>query len=294
MAAVAKELDKFYTKQQVAQECVNHLLQLLPELQQRPFIEPSAGAGAFVDALKKAGVGDITALDIAPEQVAVRRQDFLSFTTSKRMVAVGNPPFGRRCQLALQFLCHAVNFCDVVAFILPKTFKKYSFQKFLPAEVHLVSQVDLPDESFELLGRPYCVRSVFQVWAWPDRLSVSLPDLRKRKKPATSHPDFRLWQHNATVASRVALEEDWEFAYFRQGYKDYRRIFTKTSDYQWLKQQIETTSDQFFFVKPLTDRARQFCLTYDFDALAQAGISTKGFGKSDFVDAYLTWLHLKQ
>ena len=42
-------LDKFYTKPQVATQCVETLLSLIP--QDMNFVEPSAGSGVFKDAL---------------------------------------------------------------------------------------------------------------------------------------------------------------------------------------------------------------------------------------------------
>jgi hypothetical protein len=43
---------------------------------------------------------------------------------------------------------------------------------------------------------------------------------------------------------------------------------------------------QFFFIKPLTEGARQIILHMDFNALAERNTSTPGFGKGDFVSYY--------
>lgn len=43
---------------------------------------------------------------------------------------------------------------------------------------------------------------------------------------------------------------------------------------------------QFFFIKPLTDKARAVILNMDFNHLAERNTSTPGFGKSDFVSYY--------
>ena len=47
---------------------------------------------------------------------------------------------------------------------------------------------------------------------------------------------------------------------------------------------------QFFFIKPLTEQAKQFILTADFEGLALRNTSTPGFGKADFISYYLEWL----
>ena len=54
--------------------------------------------------------------------------DFLDWdptqeNTGCRWVAIGNPPFGLRGQLALKFINHAAKYCDYVAFILPQLFE---------------------------------------------------------------------------------------------------------------------------------------------------------------------------
>jgi hypothetical protein len=44
---------------------------------------------------------------------------------------------------------------------------------------------------------------------------------------------------------------------------------------------------QFFFIKPLTEEAREIIMSMDFNALAERNTSTPGFGKGDFVSYYI-------
>ena len=47
----ARLLDKFYTTHHTAAACLKHLSQALPDLQFGLYLEPSAGAGAFLTQL---------------------------------------------------------------------------------------------------------------------------------------------------------------------------------------------------------------------------------------------------
>jgi hypothetical protein len=151
------EKDKFFTKPSVATLCVEAL---------RPhavgtWIEPSAGAGAFVDAATCA----VVALDIEPDRADIRQQDFLAWNCPHQHCTVfGNPPFGRQSTLARKFIRHAATFADVIAFILPRSFTKPSMQKAFPLEFHLMSETHLETDAFVVNGQPYSVPCVFQVW----------------------------------------------------------------------------------------------------------------------------------
>jgi hypothetical protein len=113
-----------------------------------------------------------------------------------------------------------------------------------------------------------------------------MEDKRLRKRPPIKHPDFDCWQHNATPESRRYLDEDWEYAFWRQGYKDYRHVFTK-ADYDELHDVVYNTNLQLFYVKPHTEEAREIILSMDLDALSKGNLSTPGFGKSEFVGEYM-------
>ena len=113
-------LDKFYTKEQVAKKCFNFLHSQLDIPETVIYLEPSAGAGAFIDLLP-----NYIALDILPEDERIQEQDFLKFETEKsNFITIGNPPFGNRSKLAIDFFNKAATFSDVIAFIVPVSFMK--------------------------------------------------------------------------------------------------------------------------------------------------------------------------
>ena len=82
-------------------------------------------------------------------------------------VILGNPPFGLRGNLALQFINHSYSFADAVCFILPPLFD--SDGKGSPMGrvkgYRLAHSEKLPTNSFVYPnGKEVDVATVFQVW----------------------------------------------------------------------------------------------------------------------------------
>ena len=77
---------------------------------------------------------------------------------------IGNPPFGRQSCLARRFIRKCGEFADVIAFVLPRSFKKPSMQAAFARPFHLVRSRDLPKNAFLVDGRPHDVPCVFQIW----------------------------------------------------------------------------------------------------------------------------------
>ena len=181
MIKTVRSLDQFYTRPDVARACVAVLRTHLPDGDWL-WIEPSAGAGAFLDAFPDGGV----ALDLSPRRRDIAQADFLSWSppaTHRRIVVAGNPPFGRNASLARRFFDHAAGFADTIAFILPRTFEKPGFVDRLDRRMHLAAEQILDPGSFELAGVPYAVPTVFQVWE-------KRANLRPLSVRARFHPDF--------------------------------------------------------------------------------------------------------
>ena len=111
-------------------------------------LEPSAGSGAFIRALP---TGRVKAIDVEPCGAGVERADFFRFEPpffEPNILAIGNPPFGQRGALAMRFLERAMEFAAVVAFILPRSFKKHTFLNRVNPYFHLEGQFDCAE--FEL------------------------------------------------------------------------------------------------------------------------------------------------
>jgi hypothetical protein len=153
-------LDKFYTNPEIAKQCIalvdnKEAFDLI--------IEPSAGAGSFSNSLA------CMAYDIAPEGDGILQADWLTLDKTpfenKKVLVIGNPPFGRQGTLALDFFNISATFCDTIAFILPLSFKKRSIQAKLNPFFWLDKEWILPKNSFLLHGETYDVPCVFQIWS---------------------------------------------------------------------------------------------------------------------------------
>lgn len=277
-------LDKFYTQEHVAKQCFEFLHSQLNISENAIYLEPSAGAGSFINLLPH-----YIALDIAPEDDRIKKQDYLKYEVDKEnFITIGNPPFGSRSKLAIDFFNKAATMSDVIAFIVPVSFMKWSVQKNLSSNFALYNYLYLEPESFTSNGKPYSVRTVFQIWVKKGSQYDNGINLRLTKQPPISHEDFKIWQYNATPESVKYIEEDWKYATYRQGYHDYNQIFTR-ENYDYIKEKMtaDKKKQQFFFIKPLTEEAENLILNMDFNALAERNTATPGFGKGDFVSYYI-------
>lgn len=125
-------------------------------------IEPSAGNGSFSNNIK-----NIHAFDIAPENKNIKKADFFDLDLSsfkKPMLIIGNPPFGRNNSLALKFIKKSCYFADVIAFVLPKSFKKQSLYEKIPLSFWKVYEEDLPENSFYYNNEEVNIPCVFQIY----------------------------------------------------------------------------------------------------------------------------------
>ena len=246
-------------------------------------LEPSAGNGAFLPWLPH-----YEAYDLYPEAEEIKRQDFLTFTSDREnFITVGNPPFGSRSKLAIDFFNKAAKYSNVIAFIVPVSFMKWNVQKELDKNFHLIDYFYLEPNSFLDRDKDFSVRTVFQIWS-KDKY-IDKPDLRLKKAPPINHEDFNIWQYNATEQALKVIDEPWEIATYRQGYHDYNKFFTqKDKDYLYRCMIGEETGkkQQFFFIQP-KEISKEIILKMDFNSLAERNTSTPGFGKGDFVSYYL-------
>lgn len=161
--------EQYYTPAHVARSVVDRLLGLRPELLTRTWIEPAGGTGAFVDELHRRGVRDVVSFDIEPHHPAVSRGDFLDQSLSVNgAVAVGNPPFGRNNALSVPFFNACASHCDVVCFIVPRSWRKWSVINRLDDRFHLADDYDLAVDYVDTAGAPVSsrglLRTAVQTW----------------------------------------------------------------------------------------------------------------------------------
>ena len=175
--SIRKEgLDKFYTLPECSKKCIDKVFELYDIAGWDLIIEPSAGNGSFLNQIPS---NNKIGIDILPEHQDIIKQDFFDYippSNNKNILVIGNPPFGRISSLAIKFFNHSAKWANVIAFIIPRTFRKISIQNRLNNKFHLVYDEELPNN-------PCCfipimsVKCCFQIWEKKDieREFIDLP-----------------------------------------------------------------------------------------------------------------------
>lgn len=176
--------DQFYTKPNVAQKCYYKFIeianQLGIDLSIYTYIEPSVGSGSFYNLLphdRRIGI------DIDPkiEDANIIKADYLKYikTINKgKYIIIGNPPFGLRGKLALDFMNESFPFVDIIAFILPQLFN--SDGKGVAGKrvrgYKLIYNEYLPIDSFVYPnGKTVPINTVFQIWTKVNKDVINIP-----------------------------------------------------------------------------------------------------------------------
>jgi hypothetical protein len=166
-------VDKYYTKQEITEDCKNQIIQNIDIKKNDLIIEPSAGNGSFIKIIKEIS-NNYKFYDLIPENDEIIKQDFLTLDINKiiepydKIHIIGNPPFGRQSSLAIKFIKQCCKFSNTISFILPKSFKKESNKSKFNNFFHLVYEKDLPDNSFIINNTDCNVPCVFQIWKKED------------------------------------------------------------------------------------------------------------------------------
>ena len=188
-----RDKDQFYTKRSVAKYCFQSFNRIADgigvDLSKKHWVEPSAGCGWFLQQFPKERR---TGIDLEPKgelQDEIISNDFLLWENldyQHGCVVVGNPPFGLRGHLALQFVNHAAKFADMIGFIVPQLFN--SDGKGVPGKrvaknMALAHSEALPSNSFETPnGDDLDVSTLFQVWTAVNKDRVQMPERKCSKQ----------------------------------------------------------------------------------------------------------------
>ena len=180
-------LDKFYTIPSYSKKCIDKVFDLYDKHSFDLIIEPSAGNGSFFNQLE---CDNKIGIDISPENKNIIKMDFFDYTPNlniNNVLVIGNPPFGKISSIAIKFFNHSAKWAKVIAFIIPRTFRRPSVQNKLNKMFHLIY-----DEDVSI--KPCCftpkmmVKCCFQIW----------------EKKATERPFIDL----------PTKHEDWDFLPF--------------------------------------------------------------------------------
>jgi len=157
--------DQFYTHPEVSKRCIETLKSKLLNANSYLWVEPSAGNGSFLNQIpsefEKIGI------DIEPQSQNIEKGDFLKWTppiNNKKIILIGNPPFGRQSSLAKAFIKRGCEYATIIAFILPKSFTKPSMNHVFTKYFHCIHMEDIKENAFLIDGLEYDVPCIFQIW----------------------------------------------------------------------------------------------------------------------------------
>lgn len=172
-------LEQFYTLPETAIACYEKAISFLSDRGIAKgdclFVEPSAGNGAFSSILPAGSI----ALDLDPRSETIEKMDFLTWNTlsdnriasakesDKKIVAIGNPPYGARGWMALSFLNKCSEFADYCFFLLPMSFASdgKGSPKYRVVGMRNVESEEILREQFVLDGgKSNKLNVVWQTW----------------------------------------------------------------------------------------------------------------------------------
>ncbi len=194
-------LEQYYTPRHLALELTQLLFSKLENPTGLQFVEPAGGTGSFIDALSELGATNIRSVDTNPKHKSVQKADFLTQDIEgDDYITLSNPPFGRNNALSIPFFNHAASFSSHIAFLVPRSWRKWSVQNRLDLNFHLIhdQEVNLiyEDEIGEPLAKANELRTCFQIW-----------EKRPNKRQKVVVPDNgfveKTTPENADVAMRV-------------------------------------------------------------------------------------------
>ena len=174
-------LDKFYTLPTCSKKCIDKICQLYDITKWDLIVEPSAGNGSFLNQIPS---NNKIGIDILPEQPNIIKQDFFHYSPLNKtnILVIGNPPFGKVSSLAIKFFNHSAKWANVIAFIIPRTFRKISVQNKLDNMFHLVYDEEIPNNPC-CFSPQMMVKCCFQIWEKKETK-------RKFIDLSTTHPDW--------------------------------------------------------------------------------------------------------
>lgn len=233
-------LDKYYTPSEIAKHCISKTYEVIGKSNISEIIEPSAGNGSFSNQ-----IDDCIAYDIEPEHESVIQQDFLKLKLpyQEGRLFIGNPPFGSRNNLSLQFFKKSIEIGDYIAFIQPisqfnNTVQMYQFD--------LIKSYDLGEVVFSDSRKVHCC---FNIWKRPENGRLNKPPKKRlqqieikevRKSRSQTLP--KDWKYDIGICTwgSVGKEVKYEGEYNQELYlkintDNKKEIVSKIKQVNWIE-----------------------------------------------------------
>jgi hypothetical protein len=263
--------EQYFTSSDLVKRCMDLIERHVDFNSCSLVVEPSAGDGSFYNAIPQ-GIAKI-GLDIDPKCDGLVKANFFEWTPQDvqgRVIVIGNPPFGQRSSLAIRFIEHAATFADVIAFILPRSFNKYTFQNRVPVNFSLIDSFDC-DEFYRVDGTPAKVNCVFQIWKKGS-------SIRQKIDMISDHPDL-VMKH--CHISRTSPEK------LAQVVKEYPYSIPQVGGKFRIKSSSEVRSGSHWFIKPANDTSVVALQSMNFDFLKGMNTTFTSLSKRDIIHAYV-------
>jgi predicted RNA methylase len=166
--------EQYYTPADLAQKLTVELVRVVQgsavPFVERVVLEPAGGTGAFIEAAQNAGATSFLSFDIEPLHDRVAGGNFLEQKLDgvTGAVTLGNPPFGRNNALSIPFFNHAAPHSDFIAFIVPRSWRKWSVINRLDRNFRLVADHDISIDYVDAAGNHIAAKkrlnTCFQIW----------------------------------------------------------------------------------------------------------------------------------
>jgi hypothetical protein len=204
--------DCIYTKPEIAYQLLTNASKYFNEI--TLFVEPSAGKGAFIDALKKIDSnGKIISMDINPQREDIISKDFFTYeceNPSEKTCIIGNLPFS----IAKSFLNKCTTVADLICLILPVGLYNNIPKTYLPLNWVILHREILSKNVFENTKKVNTCfmilkktknekRSKFTSGIKPNGYSIITIPTTKRKR---EEMDIILWQTGGKAGKKITDE----------------------------------------------------------------------------------------
>jgi predicted RNA methylase len=197
--------EQFYTPPEVADQVMRNVKKRIGPLSGRILLEPAGGTGAFIDAAKAHGLTKVVSFDIEPHHKKIELGDFLDQEINHSgLLTITNPPFGRNNSLSIPFFNKAAEVSDLIVFIVPRSWRKWSVQNRLNQYFHLVRDDDLTINYVDVNGQDAHakdrLRTCVQYWERKSKLRpiVKVKDMGiiERSTPELADAAMTLFGYN--------------------------------------------------------------------------------------------------
>jgi predicted RNA methylase len=164
--------EQFYTPSDLALRLATLVSDKVGGFSDKTVIEPAGGTGSFLQAAKALKANKLISFDIEPKAEGVLLADFLLETKGlekiSNAITISNPPFGRNNSLSIPFFNKAAQHSQYIAFVVPRSWRKWSVLNRLNRNFHLIHDEDLSidyvDELGEMVWQKARLNTCFQIW----------------------------------------------------------------------------------------------------------------------------------